>query len=69
MPSLWWSGSGKKNKEKRNYYICENNKGEGQGCEYISWNKPKPRRKFVKGEKVEVEKKRKTTRTTKSAKS
>ena len=47
----------RKTKKKRNYYICENNKGENEGCEYISWNKPKVGEKFVAGEKVEVEKK------------
>ena len=61
----------KKTKKKRNYYICENNKGENGGCEYISWNKPKVGEEFVKGEKVEVEKKKKTTKrkTTKKASS
>lgn len=52
----------KKTKKKRNYYICENNKGENEGCEYISWNKPKVGEKYVKGEKVEVEKKKKATK-------
>ena len=28
----------KKSKRGRKFYICENNKGEG--CDYISWNKP-----------------------------
>ena len=32
----------RKTKARRNYYICENNKGIGEGCYYISWNKPKP---------------------------
>ncbi len=50
----------KKTKRKRNYYICENNKGENEGCEYISWNKPKPGEKFVKGEALDVEKTEKT---------
>ena len=31
----------RKTKKKRNYYICEINKGENEGCSYISWNKPK----------------------------
>lgn len=31
----------RKTKKRRNYYICENNKGIGEGCYYISWNKPK----------------------------
>ncbi len=30
----------RKTKKKRNYYICENN--PNNGCNYISWNKPKP---------------------------
>ena len=30
----------RKAKSKRNYYICENNP---KSCDYISWNKPKPR--------------------------
>ncbi len=37
----------RKTKKRRKYYICENNKGENEGCEYISWNKPKPGEKFV----------------------
>ncbi len=37
----------RKTKTRRNYYICENNKGENEGCEYISWNKPKLGEKFV----------------------
>ena len=37
----------RKTKTRRNYYICENNKGENEGCEYISWNKPKIGEKFV----------------------
>ena len=36
----------RKTKKRRNYYICENNKGENEGCSYISWNKPKPGEKF-----------------------
>ena len=31
----------RKTKAKKNYYICENNKGVNQGCTYISWNAPK----------------------------
>ena len=33
----------RKSKKKRNYYICENNP---EKCDYISWNKPKTRRKI-----------------------
>lgn len=47
----------KKTKKKKNYYICENNKGENEGCEYISWNKPKPRRKICKRRKSRSRKK------------
>ena len=36
----------RKTKKGKNYYICENNKGVEQGCNYISWNKPKPGEKF-----------------------
>lgn len=47
----------RKTKKKRNYYICENNKGENEGCSYISWNKPKPGEKFVEDEDTsEIEK-------------
>ncbi len=60
----------RKTKTRRNYYICENNKGENEGCEYISWNKPKPGEKFVpasedselKKEKKKVARKRVTKR-------
>jgi DNA topoisomerase-1 len=31
----------RKTKAKKNYYICENNKGINEGCNYISWNAPK----------------------------
>ena len=37
----------RKSKKGRNYYICENNKGENEGCTYISWNKPQIGEKFV----------------------
>ncbi len=37
----------RKTKKKRNYYICENNSGIGEGCYYISWNKPKLGEKFI----------------------
>ena len=32
----------RKTKRGKNYFICANNEGEGKGCNYISWNKPKP---------------------------
>ena len=31
----------RKTKRGKNYFICANNEGEGKGCNYISWNKPK----------------------------
>ena len=37
----------RKTKKRRNYYICENNKGENEGCSYISWNKPKKGEIFI----------------------
>ncbi len=37
----------RKTQKKRNYYICENNSGIGEGCYYISWNKPKLGEKFI----------------------
>ena len=51
----------RKTKKRRNYYICENNKGENEGCSYISWNKPRPGEKFVANEDIsEIKKERKT---------
>ena len=60
----------RKTKKRRNYYICENNSGIGQGCCYISWNKPKPGEKFVPSNETDVallekEEKKKTSKTTK----
>ncbi len=51
----------RKTKKRRNYYICENNKGENEGCEYISWNKPKPGEEFVpaKEDLLEIKKEKK----------
>lgn len=62
----------RKTKKRRNYYICENNKGENEGCTYISWNKPKLGEKFKPVsekdlEEIEKEKK-KVARKTKSTK-
>ena len=62
----------RKTKKRRNYYICENNKGENEGCTYISWNKPKLGEKFEPAseedlEEIEKEKK-KVSRKTKSTK-
>lgn len=55
----------RKTKNKKNYYICENNKGVGQGCNFISWNKPKPGEKFdPEAEKAETAKKRKSRKRT-----
>lgn len=62
----------RKTKKKRNYYICENNKGENEGCSYISWNKPKVGEVFnPEANKEELEKETKTTKkkATKSTKS
>ena len=62
----------RKTKKRRNYYICENNKGENEGCTYISWNKPKLGEKFEPAseedlEEIEKEKKKvgRKTKTTK----
>ena len=53
----------RKTKKRKNYYICENN--PNNGCDYISWNKPKKGEKYVENsdEKNEIEKetKKKTT--------
>ena len=52
----------RKTKKKRNYYICENNKGENEGCIYISWNKPKVGEVFNPAtDKEEIEKEMKKT--------
>ena len=45
----------RKTKKKRNYYICEKNGGVGQGCYYISWNKPKVGEKFVPNNETDME--------------
>ncbi len=44
----------RKSKNRRNYYICENNKGIGEGCYYISWNKPKPGETFVPNNETDL---------------
>jgi len=44
----------RKSKNRRNYYICENNKGIGEGCYYISWNKPKEGEKFVPNNDIDM---------------
>ena len=36
----------RKSKAGKKYYICENNTGVGQGCDYISWNAPQVGEKF-----------------------
>lgn len=36
----------RKSKAGKKYYICENNTGVGQGCDYISWNAPQIGEKF-----------------------
>lgn len=60
----------RKTKAKKNYYICENNKGVDKGCNYISWNKPKPGEKFdPEANKTKATRRssrpKKTTKTTK----
>lgn len=45
----------RKTKKRRNYYICENNTGVGQGCYYISWNKPKEGEVFVPSNEIDKE--------------
>jgi len=59
----------RKTKKRRNYYICENNKGENEGCEYISWNKPKPGEKWNPEEAKEVKKETAEKKPRKTAKS
>ncbi len=43
----------RKTKKRRNYYICENNKGIGEGCYYISWNKPKIGEEFIPSNEID----------------
>ena len=45
----------RKTKNKRNYYICEKNGGIGEGCYYISWNKPKEGEKFIPNNDIDKE--------------
>ena len=58
----------RKTKKRRSYYICENNAGVGEGCYYISWNKPKVGEKFVPENEKDLElfeaDKKKTKKTT-----
>ena len=58
----------RKTKSRRNYYICEKNGGIGEGCYYISWNKPKEGEKFVPNNETDMElfeqDKKKTKKTT-----
>ena len=59
----------RKSKNRRNYYICENNKGVGEGCYYISWNKPKPGEEFVPNNETDLslyENDKKTARKTRA---
>ena len=50
----------RKTKKRRNYYICENNP---KSCDYISWNKPKKREKYVPdSEEVEIDEKKTATK-------
>ena len=63
----------RKSKAGKKYYICENNTGVGQGCDYISWNAPQVGEKFdpnsVKVIESKSDEKEKTTKksTTKKA--
>lgn len=60
----------RKTKKRRNYYICENNKGENEGCSYISWNKPKVGEVFnpeANKEELEKETKKAKKKTAKTA--
>ena len=63
----------RKTKTRRNYYICEKNLGVGQGCYYISWNKPKLGEAFVPNNETDMElyeqnQKKKTAKKTNKAK-
>lgn len=61
----------RKTKKRRNYYICENNKGENEGCTYISWNKPKLGEKFEPASEEdleEIEKEKKSAKKTSAKK-
>ena len=56
----------RKTKTRKTYYICENNKNDGESCDYISWNKPKPGEKYVKSEDApKIGKKKAAAKTTK----
>ena len=59
----------RKTKKRKNYYICENN--PANGCDYISWNKPKKGEKYVENEdvknEIEKETKKKTAAKKKTA--
>ena len=57
----------RKTKARRNYYICEKNEGIGQGCYYISWNKPKQGEVFVPNNEIDIELYDKDSKTTKKA--
>ena len=61
----------RKTKSRRSYYICENNKGIGEGCYYISWNRPKPGEKFVPSNDIDMslfeENEKKNKKTTRKA--
>ena len=56
----------RKTKTRKTYYICENNKNDGESCDYISWNKPKPGEKWEPKDNIpeEVTKTKKSTKTT-----
>jgi len=44
----------RKTKTRRSYYICEKNLGIGEGCYYISWNKPKVGEKFIPSNEADI---------------
>ncbi|MBR3134259.1 MAG: type I DNA topoisomerase [Clostridia bacterium] len=61
----------RKSRRGRKFYICSNNKNDGESCNYISWDKPKPGEKWTPpadGDKPKVTRRRKTTGRKKSTK-
>ena len=69
----------RKSKAGKKYYICENNKGVDEGCNYISWNVPQIGEKFdpnsvktatsqEKSSQKSTSKKKSTKKTTKTSK-
>ena len=59
----------RKSRRGRKFYICSNNKNDGESCNYISWDKPKEGEKWTpENQKENKEKKKKTARKKKSKK-